>query len=292
MDSTFLRARREQHALTPHEVAARLGVHPTSVLRWERRERLPGPAHIHGLARSLALPPEHVAAFFDGARPSPEPPSTVRGTGLRAVRRRTGTPVAVVAAATGVPPATVYNWESGRVGVPRDRLPALAGLLGTDVADLVTRLRAPSAPPQAPTSGLRRLRRRTGLSQAQVADRVGVARHSVSVWERGTTPPLGAVRRLARVYGVPVAVVAAAVGLTPPALLDPRRWGPGDLPQVLTVLRAWSGLTRPEVAARVGCSAAAVRSWESGRGTPRAGSRRGLERLYGLPVDGLLTAVG
>ena len=39
-------------------VAGALGVHPSSVLRWERRERLPGPVHIRRLAAALELTPE------------------------------------------------------------------------------------------------------------------------------------------------------------------------------------------------------------------------------------------
>ena len=45
----------------------------------------------------------------------------------------------------------------------------------------------------------RRVRRRTGLSQARFAERIDVPVSAVRNWERGTHPPLGAARTLLRV---------------------------------------------------------------------------------------------
>jgi len=290
-DGGYLRHLRERRALTPRDLGERLGVHPASVLRWERRERLPGPRHLHDLALALEVRTGEVVAFFDAARPVAVPPARVRGTGLRALRRRAGVSVATIGGHLRVPAATVYNWEAGRVGVPREHLPRLAVLLEVEVALLPAALRgAGERPPPAP-SPLRRLRRRTGLSQQQVADRLGVSRQTVSAWERGLAPPLVALRRLSGVYGVPVARVARAAGVTPPALLDRRRWQAGDLAPVLRSLRAWSGLTQRELARRSGCSPTAVMAWEAGRSVPRAPAREALERLYGLPCGSLLAAV-
>jgi transcriptional regulator with XRE-family HTH domain len=240
--STFLRERRLSRALSAEQLADQLGVHPASVLRWERRERLPGPRHIHGLASSLAVDPAAVARFFDEARtPTAEPPSGLRAPGLRELRS-------------------------------------------------AARLPAPARAVPAAEHPLRRLRRRTGLSQSVVAERIGVSRHSVSAWERGQVAPLGAVRRLSSVYGVPVAAVARAAGVAPPPLLDPRAWTPGDLPEALRTQRAWSGRTQAELAARVGCSADAVRAWERGRAVPSASFRARLEEAYGLGEEALVSA--
>lgn len=290
--STYLRDRRLSRDLSAEQLARRLGVHPTSIHRWERRERLPGPGHIHGLARSLELEPAVVARFFDEARLAPaESSGGVRARGLRGLRSAARLPASRVAEAVGVRPAHVYNWEAGRARLPDRHLPTLADLLAVEVTQLRTLLAAPPAVvAEAPGTPLRRLRRRTGLSQGVVAERVGASRHSVGAWERGQVPPLGAVRRLARVYGVPVATVALAAGLVPPRLLDPRHWTPGDLPEVLATLRAWSGRTQAELAARVGCSADAVRSWERGRGVPRPATRARLEAAYGLAEGALLAA--
>ncbi|MEI5676389.1 MULTISPECIES: helix-turn-helix transcriptional regulator [Nocardioides] len=289
--STFLRDRRLSRALSAEQLAGQLGVHPTSVLRWERRERLPGPGHIHGLARSLAVDPAAVARFFDEARTdAPDPSPGVRAPGLRRLRSAARLPASRVAEAVGVEPAHVYRWEAGRTRLPLRHLPTLAELLAVEAAELRTLLSTPAPPPAVVDRPLRRLRRRTGLSQEAVARQVGASRHSVGAWERGQVPPLGVVRRLSRVYGVPVATVARAAGVTPPPLLDPRRWTPGDLPEALRTLRAWSGRTQAELAARVGCSADAVRGWERGRGVPSAVLRTRLEEAYGLPAGALLRA--
>jgi transcriptional regulator with XRE-family HTH domain len=278
--------------MSVHDVARRLGVHPTSVLRWERRERLPAPAHIHGLATVLALDAGSVAAFFHDARPAPGEPAGVRGHGLRAVRVSAGRTVRELASAVGVPVHTFYNWEHGRVRIPTTALPALADHLGLDPAALAGGLRAAPAVPPSPLriSPLRRLRWRTGLSQAAVARRIGFSRDSLGSWERGAQPPLSAVRRLAVVYGVRAEVVARAVRMQPPALLDRRRWRPGTVHEVLTVLRQWRGLTQREVATLTGRSVTAVRAWEAGRAVPGRDSRVRLERAYGLEPGALVTA--
>lgn len=107
--TTYLRARRASRSLSATEVAERVGVHPTSVLRWERGERLPGPTHIHRLARSLAVETADVAGFFDSLRPrATSLPETVRGHGLRPLRHAAGVPATRLAAKIGVPAASVY----------------------------------------------------------------------------------------------------------------------------------------------------------------------------------------
>jgi transcriptional regulator with XRE-family HTH domain len=216
----------------------------------------------------------------------------VRGHGLRPLRQSTGVPAARLAAALGVPAASIYNWESGRARIPHRHLPALGEQLGLGATAL--RRYLSSAPASVgggpPPSELRRLRRRTGLSQVQVGRRIGVGRHSLGAWERGEQPPLAALRRLAGVYGVPVARVARAAGVTPPRLLDPRAWSTGDLAEALGTIRLWAGLTQADLAERIGCSVSSVRAWESGRAVPGPGMRRRLEDGYGLPEGALVTA--
>lgn len=288
---SFLRVQRRSRALTVDALAAELGVHPNTILRWERRERLPGPGHIRGLARCLAVEPAQVTRFFDAARPpAPEGPRGVRGVGLRPLREAAKVPAAALAAAAEVPTANIYNWEAGRARIPAHHLATLAELLGVEQQRLRRLLSAAPAAHVSPVHPLRRLRRRTGLSQAQVAGRIGASRHTVGAWERGRRPPPGMLRPLATVYGVPLETVARATRTTPPELLDRRRWSAGDLPAVLDTLRRWSGLTQAELAERCGCSVSAVRSWESGRTVPSDRLRRRLEATFGLPTHALLRA--
>jgi transcriptional regulator with XRE-family HTH domain len=290
---SFLRDQRVSRSLTTVELARQLGVHPTSVLRWERRERLPGPTHIHALARSLSVDTAAVAGFFDAVRPPAPPPHTnLRGHGLRPLRRAARVPAIRIAEVVGVPPASVYNWEAGRARIPVRLVPALADLLeveATTLRELLDRWPAVTLG-EHPGSELRRLRRRTGLSQERVAQRIGVSRHSLSAWERGKRPPLADVRRLAELYGVEVATVARAAGVAAPRMLNRRRWAAGDLADVLVALRQWAGISQRDLAEQCRRSVSTVRAWERGRGTPLPSSRRRLERLYQLPEGALLTA--
>lgn len=287
---TLLRDQRTRRALSVHEVARRVDVHPASVLRWERGERLPGPVHLHALAGALAVDVSRVASFFDAVRAPARDLAGVRGTGLRALRRDAGLPVRRIAAHLGVHESTVYNWEAGRVRIPDAHLPALARLLATSETRLRERLRSAPAPVATTVAPLRRLRRRTGLSQEAVAQRIGSSRHRVGAWERGEVPPLWAVRRLAGVYGVPASRLAGLVGLAAPRLLDPASWSAGDLPDVLATLRAWSGRTQAEVAQHCGLHRTTVRAWENGRAVPSRRSREALEAAFGLAPGTMLVA--
>ncbi|MGN6251203.1 MAG: helix-turn-helix domain-containing protein [Marmoricola sp.] len=290
----FLRERRRELDLRTDDLAERLGVHPTSLLRWERGERLPGPGHVVGLARALEVEVDAVAGFFDTWRPPAERSHRLRAPGLRAVRRAAGVPAAGLAVALDVPTHTVYNWESGRCGVPVRLLPRLSSALAVPEPLLRQLMRQQAVTAEAPArrSPLRRLRERAGLSQRRLADRSGLSCHAISRWERREdVPPLAALRKLARGLEVPVPTVAAAVGVEPPRVLDPRRWVAGDLCDVLRTLRAWGCLTQRELALRAGVSCDAVRSWESGRSVPREASRRRLERAFGLHPGALCAAL-
>lgn len=296
--TTLLRSERARRGLRATDLAQEIGVHPMSILRWERRERLPGPVHIHALARVLELEPAHVAGFFDDARsaaPSAAAPAGHRGQALRALRWRASVSAAAIAREIGVPVSTVYNWEAGRARIPAERIASLADALGLSPEVLVAQLAAPTTvlgQSRPPTSPLRRLRHRARLSQARAAVAAGVDRHALGSWERGAgTPPLAAIRRLAAAYGAPVAHVARAAGVEPPHLLDRTRWRPGDLPGVIRTLREWAGLTQGELAGRCGCSAAAVRTWESARVVPSGRMVARLERAFGLPSGALTAAI-
>ena len=55
------------------------------------------------------------------------------------------------------------------------------------------------------------LRKRSGLSQEALAEKLGVSRQTVSRWELGTAQPeLGSLLPLCRLFGVPAAVCRQA----------------------------------------------------------------------------------
>ncbi|HEX7536489.1 MAG TPA: helix-turn-helix transcriptional regulator [Dermatophilaceae bacterium] len=111
---------------------------------------------------------------------------------------------------------------------------------------------------------LRRARERAGLTQHELARRVGVAGgERVSMWERGASQP--------RPELLPP--LAAALGLTPADLLVPDLIG-SDLRR----LRFLAGLSSAELAEAIHLSKVTLKRWEAGH----------LERL---PVSGTLKAL-
>jgi transcriptional regulator with XRE-family HTH domain len=54
--SSLLTAVRRANGLSLRDIAQRVGVNPTTVLRWERGERVPGAVNARALERALGLP--------------------------------------------------------------------------------------------------------------------------------------------------------------------------------------------------------------------------------------------
>lgn len=109
-------------------------------------------------------------------------------------------------------------------------------------------------------------RKAAGLSQAALADQVGVTQGAVSSWEVGRATPRGEqLEALVRVLG--------AVGATPPS--PPSR----DYGEWLRERRDAAGLTREQLAAESGISSVQIYNIETGRSiNPREATRGALER--------------
>ena len=100
-----------------------------------------------------------------------------RADALRESRIRAGLSQEAVAELVGVSSWTYRQWETGCATPLAGRLQRLADAVGGDVADLV-------GPPQT----LADYRVLAGLSQADLAERIGVSRATVAGWEQGLTP--------------------------------------------------------------------------------------------------------
>ena len=289
-----LRAARLQLGLTSREVAQVVGVTTACLLRWERRQRKPGPAAGAALAGVLGLEPERLAQFFAEGSECPLLDDSLPGFGIRALRTRQQVPAQLIAASLGVTTKTVYRWERGGSRLPVRLVAPLARSLRMEPDDLVGALQGFVRAPRrcgSPSSELARLRVRARHSQAGVADTLGVSRTTVRGWENGSVvPPWPAIRQMAALYGVPMTALAEAAKAGGPELLTPDEWRRGDLARVLRMLRRWNGLTQVEVARRCGVSTSSVRGWEQGRQQPGCDARRCLEALYTLPRGSLLRA--
>ncbi len=100
-----------------------------------------------------------------------------RADALRESRIRAGLSQEAVAKLVGVSSWTYGQWETGRATPLAGRLMRLAASVGGDVADLV-----------GPPKTLADYRVLAGLSQADLAERIGVSRATVAGWEQGLTP--------------------------------------------------------------------------------------------------------
>lgn len=290
VSADFLRTARRARGLTIAAVAEQVGVHKSTVMRWERRERSPSAQQLAQLGDMLAVGREVLVHFFDVNRPGPSGPGPARGFGLRPMRRAAGVPVRQLAAELQINPARVYGWEVGEFRIPRRHLPKIAAVLGLPVEELDRRLRqfravVPSDP--APPSALRALRP-AGVTLAKAAARAGVHPQTLRRWERGTaTPPSWALRRLAAAYEVPTSLVARSVDAKPHRLLHPQNWEAGDFGDVIKTLREWHRLSQPQLAAAVHRHVSAVERWEAGTTLPGAEVMLRLERVLDLPFGAL-----
>ncbi len=289
---TTLQGWRIAQGLDVASLANQLGVGRSTIYRWERRCRFPGPAHLRALARALDVSALDVSAFFDAARlPNPRLEG-VPAVGLRALRKAHGMTGPALARMLDIPSHRVYNWERGASRITGPELSGLTKVFALTTEDLRHCLVQPSPRPArkpnfAPPA---RLRRSRGLSQVQAARALGVARSSLRHWEQGAPPPLGQLRHLALLYGVSVATVATASGVRAPVELRPQSWAAGDLPRVLYVLRNWSQISQAELADLCAVSVATIRNWERGRHQPVARHRHRLETVFRIPPDSLLCA--
>ncbi len=99
-----------------------------------------------------------------------------RADTLRELRVQAALSQEAVAKMVGVSAWTYRQWETGGATPLAGRLKRLASAVGTDVADLL-------GPPQT----LADYRVLAGLSQADLAERLGVSRATVAGWEQGLT---------------------------------------------------------------------------------------------------------
>lgn len=101
------------------------------------------------------------------------------GDHVRARRLDLGLTQAELGEILGVSEPTVYNWEKHRTDPDLRTLPRVIDWLGYDPRpereDLVARVAAE--------------RQRQGLSQRELAERLGTDQSSLSAWERGETRP-------------------------------------------------------------------------------------------------------
>ena len=127
---------------------------------------------------------------------------------------------------------TVYNWEAGRVRIPKARVQAITNCLETSPRVLVAVLVAgPSAgaAPASDDSPLRLARRAAGLSVAGLAAEVGSSACSVRRWELGRRAPQVRDQATRRCIRNGLNAAAALVGVPVPDDVRTGAWRHGPL---------------------------------------------------------------
>ena len=121
------------------------------------------------------------------------------GSKLKALRKKAGLTQEELAEAIGVHSVTVSQWESDTYLPKTQNIKALAKALDVPENDL---LNDSFAPPFGAT--LKALRKKAGLSQTQLAEKIGVSLLTLFRWEKGERQPrVDEIKALAKALGVP-----------------------------------------------------------------------------------------
>ena len=136
------------------------------------------------------------------------PPGRFDGAALRLSRETAGLSRPQLAERVGVDVALIKSWETRGVCPTVGNITRVAQALGLKVRDLYT--------PDAESAGaLRDLRVAAGITQQELARRLGVRQGLISMWERGKARPTwDAIARYATTLDVDPTVIGAAIDLT------------------------------------------------------------------------------
>jgi DNA-binding transcriptional regulator YiaG len=138
-----------------------------------------------------------------------------------------------------------------------------------------------SAPSEIDPEQVKKLRDRFSLTQAELAELLGVSAASVTSWESGKTHPGRENRRaIADLRETDPAEISRRVGREEAVVVASRGPVKTDLsPQEVKDIREEVGLTQRELAEKLGVSANSISNWETGRSVPR---RRNIQKLMAL----------
>lgn len=127
-------------------------------------------------------------------------------------------------------------------------------------------------------------RKQLGLTQLQLAKRVGVSHVSISSWERGDTAPKGkSLMRLAHGLEVELnTLIESFFGFEQ----DERASEASDhldrCASTIKTLRLKAGLSQPELGALTGFSDVSISKWEAAKVQPKMDSLIALSRAFGV----------
>jgi DNA-binding transcriptional regulator YiaG len=156
----------------------------------------------------------------------------------------------------GVDTASIGNWESNEVQPMVHCLPQILAFLGhnplPEAGDLVGKFK--------------RIRCILGLTQEQLAHKLGIDESTIEGWERGENTPVGAYRKLLEDFITGDALLPTGPGRAPAkSKLSARK---------ITALRQKLGLTKAAFAKQIGINVNTLWRWERGDRKPHGLHRK------------------
>jgi len=198
--------------------------------------------------------------------------------GLKSLRKRLDLSQQQLAKLLHVAPVTVASWEAGRTRPRPDRLAQIVALRSMKPEEVDQALGREPAPPAMSADDVKALRQKIGLTQAELAQLLGVSTAAVTSWESGRTSPARDKRRgLAEIRQLSRSEVLARLGRSEELATVEAKGGIS--PEEIRALRKQAGLSQAQLAARLGVSVNSVSNWETGNTAPR---RRSLEKLLAM----------
>ena len=279
-----LRAFRAEQGLSIRAVGRLVGGSRGVWAKWESGV-VPSPVYLRRVAGLLGLSGTE-ARRLAGPDRVRRPGSAGAGEspGLARARLRAGLSAAEFARRLHVSAALVSRWEGGERVPARRYFPAIAQVLGTDIAFVQNLFRDRAAAGESvPVPGLRQRRLRCGVTRARLAGSIRVDVTTIQRWERQGRAPYRQALALAAALGTDLAALARPVAGQP----LPR---PADTP--LRRLRQQRDLSLPVVAARTGVPCSSLDAWERGASRPSWAQARALARALSVPVPQVFAAAG
>ncbi|MCW5976474.1 MAG: helix-turn-helix domain-containing protein [Bryobacteraceae bacterium] len=199
--------------------------------------------------------------------PAPAYPKSLKTLGGHIRKRRLDLHLlqSEVAKRLGVTESCIWNWENNATTPAFQYWPPIIEFLGYN----------PVPEPEELAGRLRWTRKGLGLSQVQLATRLGVDESTIAHWERGINRPTGLYRKLVSKFiadGKPALEVPAS------ASEEDNFWF-----RELISARRRRGLTRAGLARKLGVSEHTLRCWERGDRKPHGLYRKLIVVFIGEP---------
>ena len=267
-----VRQLRVDRGLTQEQLGARCGCSFNMISHYETGVSYPKPDLLPALAKTLDVGVGEFERLLPRLRR--EIRTTPFGSELRRLREERGWTQGQLAKRAGLGWRLISAYEA-RSTYPRPRtLAALARGLGVSHERLEQQL--PPEPKTTPFGReLKRLREELGLTQTQLAERIGRESSNISAYERGQQRP--------GVNTLPA--LAGALGVSRERLeqlLPPRPTTSTPFGRAVRELRERHGWTQEELATRSGCSEGSIRQYEHDRSLPEPRVAAALARALGV----------